>query len=229
MSGIKQIPPESRPRERLARLGASALSDVELLAILLRSGMRQKSALVIAQEILAQCRDVEGLSRARHAQLSGMSGMGESKAAQVLAAVELGRRVMSGGSKPRQKLSSPRDVCAYLQTVFKGMAKEQFLALHLNSKNKLIGQEWISAGILDASHAHPREVFQGAIVAGAKSIIVAHNHPSGDPAPSREDAAVTRRLCEAGRLLGIALLDHVIVGDQGCFSMREEGDWEETS
>ncbi len=207
-------------------MGPESLSDTELLAILLRTGMRKKSSLVLAQEILAKFGDVQKLSSLRPAELCSLTGVGSSKAAQILAAVELGRRVLSANGKPRAKLSSPRQVFEYLRVLLQGKNKEHFIALHLDSKNRLLGQETVSVGILDSSHAHPREIFQGAIAAGAKSLIVAHNHPSGDTTPSQEDKALTERLRSAGKILGMELLDHVIVGRDHCVSMREEGYWE---
>ena len=227
MTTIKQLPPDVRPRERLTQVGASALSDVELLAILLRTGMRKKSSLVLAQEVLATFGDLEKLSRVRPAQLCSVAGIGQSKAAQIMAGLELGRRVLGQNGNSGKKLSSPKDVFEYLRILLKGEKKERFLALYLDSKNRCIGQETISIGILDSSHAHPREIFQGAIAAGAKSVIVAHNHPSGDPTPSKEDAEVTQRLRQAGKILGIELLDHIVVGDKDCVSMREE-QWGQT-
>ena len=210
----------------MASIGPAALSDVELLAILLRSGTRNQSSLALAQEILAKFGDVTAVSRARHGQLRSMPGVGESKAAQILAAVELGRRVLGNSCKPRTRLGSPKEVFDYLSASMKGLAKEQFVVVYLDSKNRLLGQEPVSVGILDSAHAHPREIFQGAIAAGAKSLIVAHNHPSGDPTPSKEDKEITKRLQSAGKILGIELLDHIIVGREHCLSMREEGYWE---
>ena len=226
MTTIKQLPPESRPRERLASAGPAALSDAELLAILLRNGTRNQSALDLAHKILRQFGDVTAISRARHGHLRLMPGVGESKAAQILAAVELGRRVLANSRKPRTRLGSPKEVFDHLSARIKGLPKEQFTAVYLDSKNRLLGEERVSEGILDSAHAHPREIFQGAITAGAKSLIVAHNHPSGDPTPSKEDKEITKRLQSAGRILGIELLDHVIVGSEGCVSMREHGYWE---
>ncbi len=226
MTTIKQLPRDSRPRERLAAIGPAGLSNVELLAILLRTGARKKSALVLAQEILAKFGDLEGLCRARHADLCSLLGIGLGKASEIIAAVELGRRVLVNHLKPRTRLSSPKEVFAYLSVFLKGATKECFLALFLDAKNRLIGQEAVSMGTLDASIAHPREIFQGAIAAGAKSVIVAHNHPSGDPAPSREDKEITKRLRQAGKIIGIELLDHIVVGDASCVSMREEAGWD---
>jgi DNA repair protein RadC len=168
---------------------------------------------------------VGNLSQVKSPQLCALPGIGQSKAAQVLAAVELGRRVLGKNGKAKIRLSSTKDVFEYLRIAFKGERKERFTALYLDAKNRLLGQETVSVGILDSSHAHPREIFQGAIASGAKSLIVAHNHPSGDASPSKEDREVTKRLREAGKILGIELLDHIIVGDTDCVSMREEGCW----
>lgn len=223
MPTIKQLPADARPRERLARVGPSGLSTVELLAILLRTGVPKKSALSLAEELLAKFGD--GLSRANIAELCVVRGVGRGKASQIIAALELGRRVLrpEGGSKPR--LSSPKEVFAHVSNGLQGLRKEQFLALYLDTKNRLMAEETISVGILDSAHAHPREVFRGAVAAGAKSVIVAHNHPSGDPSPSKEDKEITQRLQSAGKILGIELLDHLIVGAGNFVSMREEGHW----
>ena len=225
MPTIKQLPPETRPRERLARVGSSALSDVELIAILLRTGMRNRSALELAQDILANFKGVADLSRARHADLRAIKGVGAGKAAQILAAVELGRRVLGNGRKPGSRLSSPKEVYDFLSPAMKGLAKEKFVVVYLDNKNRYLDQETVSVGILDSAHAHPREVFQGAIAAGAKSLIVGHNHPSGDPTPSKEDKEITKRLQSCGKILGIELLDHIIVGDRDFVSMKEDGFW----
>jgi DNA repair protein RadC len=225
MTTIKQLPPSARPRERLTNLGAASLSDAELLAILIRTGTKSKSALALAQDILVKYGEVDKLTQAHHADLASMHGMGMSKATQVLAAVELGRRILSHPHGPKKHLSSGKAVCEYVQPLLQGLRKELMLALYLNSKNVLLAQETISVGTLDAAHAHPREIFQGAIAMGAKSVIVAHNHPSGDPTPSKEDQVLTRRLRDAGKILHMELLDHIIVGDGTCMSMREEGYW----
>ncbi len=227
MATIKQLPPDSRPRERLASEGASGLSEAELLAILLGTGAAKKSALDLAHEVLAKFGDVAALSSAKPSELCELVGVGQSKAAQILAGVELGRRVLGSQRKPRARLSSAKEACDYLSAVLKGLGKEHFVVLYLDAKNKLLGRESISVGTLDSVHAHPREVFTGAVAARAKSVIVAHNHPSGDPAPSKEDKEITRRLQVAGKVLGIELLDHIIVGNEKCVSMKEEGHWVE--
>ncbi len=225
MATIKQLPPDSRPRERLAREGASALSEVELLAILLGTGTAKKSALELAHEVLAKFEDIAALSAAKPGDLRKLVGVGPGKAAQILAGVELGRRVIGSQRKPRASLSSAKDASDYLSAILKGLSKEHFVVLYLDAKNKLLGRERVSVGTLDSAHAHPREVFGEAVAAHAKSVIVAHNHPSGDPTPSKDDKEITRRLQAAGKVLGIELLDHIIVGNEKCVSMREEGHW----
>ena len=212
-----------RPRERLDRLGVDALGDRELVAIVLGQGAARRSALAIAQLILASTNGVHGLTRAGVAELVRVPGVGRAKAAQVLAAVELGRRTLTCAPAVKVQFGCPRDVAAYLTPRFGGGAVERFGVVLLDTKHRVVKATVLSVGTLDASLVHPREVFREATTAGAAVVVLFHNHPSGDPTPSRDDMALTSRLVEAGELMGIAVLDHVVLGESRYFSFKESG------
>ncbi len=221
---IKNLPLEERPREKLALLGAQALTDAELLAILLRTGTAQKSALTIAKELTAEGGLYRQLARvSRLDELTQIKGLGQAKAATLLAALEIGRRIASASPLDKVHIRCPQDCAAFLMPRLRYATKEQFLVILLNSKNKVIGTEVISAGCLTNSVVHPREVYQPAILQHAAAICVAHNHPSGDPQPSSEDRQLTEVLQAAGKTLCIPLLDHVIIGDGAYYSFQEDG------
>ena len=220
---IKNLPEEERPRERLARHGASVLSNAELLAILLRTGTREESAISLAHRILVQEQGLRYLADSNVEQLSAINGIGKAKAAQIKAAIELGKRLAAfepGADKP---LKCPQDVAALLMEEMRYLKKEHMKLVLLNVKCNLISVEEISVGSLNASIVHPREVFNPAIRKSSASIIMVHNHPSGDPAPSSEDISITARIAEAGKLIGIELVDHIIIGDGKYISMKEKG------
>ncbi len=200
-----------------------ALGDRELVAIVLGHGAARRSALAIAQLILASTNGVHGLTRAGVAELVRVPGVGRAKAAQVLAAVELGRRTLTCAPAVKVQFGCPRDVAAYLTPRFGGGAVERFGVVLLDTKHRVVKATVLSVGTLDASLAHPREVFREATTAGAAAVVVFHNHPSGDPTPSRDDIALTSRLVEAGELMGIAVLDHVVLGESRYFSFKESG------
>ena len=219
---IKEIPVDDRPREKMANKGATALTDAELVAILLRTGTAEKSALDIASELTADGGLYKRLaSITRLNELMNIKGLGQAKAATVLAALEIGRRIAS--AKPLEKihLSCPQDVADFLMPRLRYAAKEQFVVILLNSKNKVIGTEVVSEGSLSSSIVHPREVFAPAMLHHAAAIMVAHNHPSGDPKPSLEDEEITRMLSRSGKVLGIPMIDHVIIGDGNYYSFLE--------
>ncbi len=220
---IKNLPEEERPRERLARHGASVLSNAELLAILLRTGTREESAISLAHRILVQEQGLRYLADSNVEQLSAINGIGKAKAAQIKAAIELGKRLAAfepGADKP---LKCPQDVAGLLMEEMRYLKKEHMKLVLLNVKCNLISVEEISVGSLNASIVHPREVFNPAIRKSSASIIMVHNHPSGDPAPSSEDISITARIAEAGKLIGIELVDHIIIGDGKYISMKEKG------
>ena len=222
IKSIKEIPLNDRPREKMAANGAAVLTDAELIAILLRTGTAEKSAIDIASEMTADgglYKRLAGITRLN--ELTNIKGLGQAKAATVLAALEIGRRIAS--AKPIEKihLSCPQDVADFLMPRLRYAAKEQFVVILLNSKNKVIGTEVVSEGSLSSSVVHPREVFAPAMLHHAAAIMVAHNHPSGDPKPSLEDEEVTRMLSRSGKVLGIPMIDHVIIGDGNYYSFLE--------
>ena len=222
IKSIKEIPLNDRPREKMAANGAAVLTDAELIAILLRTGTAEKSAIDIASELTADgglYKRLAGITRLN--ELTNIKGLGQAKAATVLAALEIGRRIAS--AKPLEKihLSCPQDVADFLMPRLRYAAKEQFVVILLNSKNKVIGTEVVSEGSLSSSIVHSREVYAPAILHHAAAIMVAHNHPSGDPKPSFEDEEVTRMLSRSGKVLGIPMIDHVIIGDGNYYSFLE--------
>lgn len=222
---IKELCAEDRPRERLCRLGAAALSNAELLAILIGSGTREKSALRIAEDLVRE----DGLYRRvarwhRVQEFSNIRGLGDARASRILAALELGRRVACASAVETEHITSPGDGAQYLMGRLRNETHERFVVLLLNTKNRIIRTEQIAEGSLNSVTVHPREVFAVAVVAHAACILVAHNHPSGDPRPSSEDRELTRVLAQAGDLMGIPLLDHLVIGDGVYYSFKEHGE-----
>jgi DNA repair protein RadC len=210
-------------RERLARYGPQALSTTELLAQLLR-GAEEKSPKDLAESVIKSCKGLRGIARAGVKELSRIKGVGPVKGMQLAVCVELGRRLAARTGEPNPIVRSPEDIADLLLPELMDSKKEHFVAVLLDKKNRVIKVHTVSIGTLDASLAHPREVYKEAIAASAAAIIVAHNHPSGDPEPGDEDRRLTARLAESGRLLGIPLLDHVILGDDRWVSMKERGE-----
>lgn len=219
---IKDLPAELRPRERLLAAGPAALTNAELLAILLRTGPRGETAIDLAHRLLKKG-GLPFLAEASVEELSTLKGLGPAKASQVKAAVELGRRIASAAPQSRPAVRSPADVSHLVMEEMRFLDKEYFRAIALNTKNQVLGIEDISIGSLSASLVHPRELFKPLIRKSAAAVILVHNHPSGDPSPSREDREITQRIVEAGRLLGIEVLDHVIIGDNRYISLKEQG------
>lgn len=213
------LPETERPRERLARHGAAGLKDEELLALLLRTGVRGRDALALARDLLARYPG-EALARAGWGELSRVPGVGASRAAALLAALELAERLKPGPCL-QPVLDSPRRVLDQVAGL-RGKKVEHFAALYVDARHRLLAQETVSVGTLTASLVHPREVFAPALAHRAAAAFVVHNHPSGDPAPSAEDREVTRRLSRAGALLGVELLDHLVVADGGFYSFKEQ-------
>ena len=220
---IKDLPPEERPRERLSKHGPEALSTPELLAILLRSGTVRESALDVAEGIVGHLGGLRGLADATIEQLSQIRGVGVVKATEIRAAVELGKRISAFTHEARPVIRCPADVSQLVMSELRHEAREQFRVLLLDTRNQVTRVSTVSVGSLTESIVHPREVFREAIRHSSAALIAVHNHPSGDPTPSPEDIQVTQRLAEAGRLVGIELLDHVIVGDGRYVSLKERG------
>ncbi len=219
---IHDLQKDERPRERLNKYGPSSLSDSELLAVILRTGSCKENVINLSQRILSRF-SLKDLSCAGISQLKCMHGIKEAKAAQIVACFEIARRLESFKDAPRPKIGSPADVYSMVYPRMRGIKKEIFVELCLNTKNQVIREETVSLGSLNANIVHPREVFKTALSESAAAIIVAHNHPSGDPTPSREDIEITKKLVEAGKIIGIELLDHVVIGDGIHVSMKQEG------
>jgi len=221
---IHDLPPDERPRERLARLGAAALSSEELLALLLGSGTRGESALDRARKILASHGGLSGLASLSGAELRRERGIKGARACAIAAALEIGRRLAVETTSSRDLLNEPGVVKDYLRRARGAGNQERTGALYLNARNRLIRDDpEIYRGTLDRAVVEPREILKRALLANAAGIILYHNHPSGDPTPSREDREFTRRLSSAAEAVGIRLLDHVIVGHAGAVSFREAG------
>lgn len=220
---VREIPLEDRPRERMLFHGAESLSNAELLAILLRTGLRGWSAVDLADQILKRFGGARKLVEADLQELIDMPGMGLAKAAQLKAAIEFGRRIARMSNESRPQFLHPSEAAHYMMDRLRFERKEHFVALHLDTKHRLIGEEIVSVGSLNSSIVHPREIFKTALKRSAAAIICLHNHPSGDPTPSYEDVDVTRRLVEAGEILGVEVLDHIVLGENCFVSMREKG------
>jgi DNA repair protein RadC len=220
---MKAVAPHDRPREKLARLGAASLGDNELLAIVIGQGQARVSALDLANALLSAIGGIESLGRVRHRDLIQIRGIGSARAAQVLAAAELGRRIVTRGGRQRVQVTSPQSVAEFLMPQYGNGSVEQFGIVLLDTKHRVLQTTILSVGTLDASIVHPREIFREAAAGSAAAIVLFHNHPSGDPEPSREDRRLTERLIAAGALMGIDVLDHIILGDGRYFSFREKG------
>ena len=213
---MKDVAPHDRPREKLQRLGAASLGDNELVAIVLGSGSRECGALELANRLLERAGGLHGLTRAALGELHLVPGVGDARAAQVLAAVELGRRTLVRGTIDRPRLSTPRQLASYLLPQYGAGAVEQFGIVMLDTKHRMIRIKILSIGSLDTTVVHPREVFREATSASAAAIVLFHNHPSGDP-------VLTTRMVNAGDIMGIDVVDHLILADQRYFSLVEAG------
>lgn len=220
---IRDVHSADRPRERLINQGATSLSNQELIAIMLRTGTRQESVLHLANRVLHHFEQIQQLKDASIEELTSINGIGQAKAVQLLAAVELGRRLSSKQTDAKFTIRSPKDAASFLMADMTSLKQEHFVVLFLNIKNQVLHRQTIFVGSLNASIVHPREIFREAVRRSAASIVCAHNHPSGNPAPSPEDIAVTKRLMEAGSIVGIELLDHIIIGDHQFISLNEKG------
>lgn len=221
---IKALPENERPVEKIVRRGTSALSNSELLAILLGSGVKDKSAIGLAEDIIS--RDAKGISYLAESsaqELMSVKGVGQSKAARLMAAVELGKRISAAPKEQRACIESSEDIAKMFIEDMRYEKREIFKALLLNPRGEVISVETVSVGELTSTLVHPREVFSPAVRKSAAGIVFIHNHPSGNPEPSREDIETTDRLCTCGKLLGIAVIDHIVIGDGRYCSMRSMG------
>jgi DNA repair protein RadC len=218
---VKALSPHDRPREKLLRAGVGALGDNELIAVVLGSGVRGRDALAVAQEVLAVAGGIHGLVHIELETLRRVIGVGAPRAARLLAAIELGRRSLMSAGDERPRLASSAAVGRYLMPLYGGFRVERFGVVLLDVKNRLIRTSILSIGSVDASIAHPREIYREAALASAASVVVFHNHPSGDPQPSADDILLTKRLKAAGDVMGIELVDHIVLGDGRWFSFRD--------
>ncbi len=226
---IKDLPSTERPRERLFRHGAHSLSTAELLAIVLRTGTGGENVVSMAGRLLARYGGLDGLASASPHQLSREHGIGHAKAAQIKAALELGKRLMLSSSDERPQITSPADAAALLMGEMAFLEQEHLRAIQLDTKHRVIEITTVAIGSLNTARLRLGDMFREAVRNNAAAIIVAHNHPSGDPTPSREDMNITREMIEAGKLLGIKVLDHLVIGKQQYVSLKEKAPslWED--
>ena len=220
---IRELPASEQPRERLRDSGPAALSDAELLAILLRVGVQGTNVVQLAQQLLVEHRGWSGLLRADHSELCRRRGMGQAKAATLKAAMEIGRRLLIAGVDDRPQIKSPADVASLLMLEMSHLDQEHLRAVLLDTKNRVQEIATIYVGSVNSAQVRIGEVFRDAVRRNSTAMIVAHNHPSGDPSPSPEDILVTRQIVEAGKLLDVDVLDHLIIGRGRYVSMRERG------
>jgi DNA repair protein RadC len=222
-TSVREMPEEERPRERLEQVGAEALRDAELLAILFRTGTRTQGAVSLAETLVKRFGGLRGLSRASLGELQDVVGVGRVKAIEVKAALELGKRLAAFQERGRPRIRGSEDVAKLLMVRYKEYEHEVFKCVLLTTKNEVLSVKDVSHGGLDGTLAAPRDVFRQAVREGASAVICCHNHPSGDPEPSRDDLDLTRRLAEAGDLIGVRVLDHVIFGDGRYVSLKDRG------
>lgn len=220
---IRDVLKEERPRERMLQEGPSALSNQELLAIILRTGSIDASVLTLSHRLLQRFEGLKGLKNASIEELLELKGIGTAKAVQIMAALELGKRLNTVRMDDRYAIRSPQDGVNLIADDLRHLVQEHFVCLYLNTKNQVIHRQTLFIGSLNASIVHPREVFREALKRSAASIICFHNHPSGDPTPSQQDIDVTKRLVDCGMLLGIDVLDHIIIGERDFVSLKEKG------
>ena len=219
---IKDFPLEERPRERLMEHGPKALSNAELLAIILRNGSKKDNVLELSKKLLKE-NNIKSLSRKRINSLKNNLGIGEAKACQIIACFELGRRLASFKEKRNPRINTITDIVKLVMPEMSCLKKEYFKGIFLDARKRIIKKETIFIGSLNTSIIHPRDVFQIALEEGAAGIILVHNHPSGDPKPSEDDITITKQIVKAGAMMWIDVLDHIIIGNKNYFSFRENG------
>ena len=217
---IEDIELSQRPRERLEKYGAEVLTNAELLAILIRVGKKGSNAIQVGQKLLGKFNGLKGLQQAKIPQLCEVDGVGQAKAVQIKAAIEVGHRIARHQSEEKIIISGPQDVADQVQYTMSGLEQEQLWVLLLDSRNRLMKIEDLYHGSLNSSSVRPAEIFKAGIRMNAASLIIVHNHPSGDPTPSPEDIQLTRMLIEAGAMLELEILDHVVIGSQGHCSIK---------
>ena len=220
---MRDLSPDDRPREKLLRHGAAALGDNELVALVLGSGRPRVGALGVANELLRTQGGLHGLVRSTSDDLARVAGIGAAKAAQLIAAVELGRRTLSHAPSARVQLRTPREAAAYLLPAFGSRPVEQFGVVLLDTKHRVLRTTVVAVGTLNTTVVQPRDVFREAVLGAAASVVVFHNHPSGDPSPSPDDVELTARMAAAGTLMGIDMVDHIVLGDTRYCSFKEMG------
>ncbi len=220
---IRDMAEDDRPRERLQRVGAEAVSTAELLAIVLRTGNPGENVVRLAERLLVQFRSLPGLSRATVAELTVVKGIGPAKAVEIKAALEIGRRLLASAPEERPRVSSPGDAANLLMSEMMFLEQEHLRLILLDTRNRVLSMPTLYVGSLNSSVVRVGELFRAAIRENAAALIVAHNHPSGDPSPSPEDVNVTRQLVRAGKLLDIDVLDHIVIGQQRFVSLKERG------
>jgi len=220
---IRELPEESRPRERMMLLGPEALSDIELLAVLIGSGTAREGVLQLSQRLIAEYGGLHPLFHAGLVRLRKVSGLGPAKACMLTACCELSTRLNSQRRALGSIIRTPEDIAAHFMSQMRYLMQEHLKAAYLDMKNRLVDQRTISIGTLDSSIAHPRDIYRHAVDLPCAAIILIHNHPTGDPSPSKEDIQVTARVQEAGEIMGIPLLDHIIIGDGRFVSLKEKG------
>ncbi len=220
---IRDMAVDERPRERLIQVGAQAVSTAELLAIILRTGSGGENVLRLAERLLSQFQDLPGLARASVAELMNVKGVGPAKAVEIKAALEVGRRLLASAPQERSRVASPADAANLLMSEMMFLEQEHLRLILLDTRNRVLNTPTIYIGSLNTSVVRIGELFRAAIKENAAAFIVAHNHPSGDPSPSPEDVNVTRQIVQAGKLLDIELLDHIIIGHQRFVSLKERG------
>jgi len=221
MPSIRNIPIDEQPREKLIKQGPKYLADSELLAIILRVGNKGKNVIELSREILQRF-SIRDLSEIDYSQIIKFNGIKKAKAAQVIACFELARRLAEYKSDSLV-IKSSKDIAEMLIPELRYKKKEHLMGIYLDNRNKIIRKETVSIGTVDTSLIHPREIFMPAIESGAKSVIIVHNHPSGNPTPSKEDIMVTKKIINAGELLGIEIIDHIIIGDNEYSSFKDKG------
>jgi DNA repair protein RadC len=223
MLKIKDLPENERPRERLFRYGPEILSNVELLAILLGSGSKKENIISLSSKIIHKEGGLSGMMKSTLEDFINIDGIGKAKSAKIMAIIELSKRLNSFKNGENYKICSSKDAASLVMGEMNFLNQEKLVVIMLNTKNIVISVKTIFVGSLNSSIVHPREVFNDAIKKSSASIIVCHNHPSGDPSPSKEDIKVTYRLNECGKILGIELLDHLIIGNGRYISLKEKG------